>query len=459
MTDPSYDPASETVEPTRVGPVHYPDSPPAPPAALAPGPSAWPPPNAPAASPMPPPPVPPVTGDPAFGSYPPPLPSAPVAGPEHPGLPPVPPPPGARRGFGARSALWGGLAGAVVGGLVAGGVVLAIDTDEPADSSSDRAASVIPAAEGGDMDIRAVLDAVQPSVVTIEVGGRTAGGVFGSAGSGVVISDDGLILTNAHVIEAAGDISVRFFDGETASATLVGSFPDDDVALVQVDDASDLVPAVLGESSDLQVGDEVVAIGNALDLTGQPTVTRGIVSALGRSIDGQGITLENLIQTDAAINPGNSGGPLVAADGTVVGINTAIIDGSQNIGFAIAIDAIEPLIDDIRDGNAEITPNTAFLGVSTADLADVDTAVLDRFGVSADDEGVFVVEVVPGSAAAAAGLQEGDVIVAIDGTDIGTSLDVRDAVRDREPGDQIELEVRRGSSTEQFTAELGSITD
>jgi putative serine protease PepD len=354
--------------------------------------------------------------------------------------------------------VWGGIAGAVVGGLVATGVAVALDDDAPS-ATVNRPASVIPAADGAEMDIRAVLDVVQPSVVTIEVGGRQGGGVFGSAGSGVIISDDGLILTNAHVIQSAGEITVRFFDGETAEATLVGSFPDDDVALVQAEGVSDLVPATLGESSELQVGDEVVAIGNALDLTGQPTVTRGIVSALGREIDGQGVTLQDLIQTDAAINPGNSGGPLVAADGTVVGINTAIIDGSQNIGFAIAIDAIEPLIDDIREGNAEITPDTPFLGVSTADISDVAAAVLERFGVDADAEGAFVVEVVPGSGAADAGLQEGDLIVAIDGESISTSAEVRDGVRGHEPGDEVELRIERDGEAQTLTAELGAITD
>jgi putative serine protease PepD len=344
-----------------------------------------------------------------------------------------------------------------VGGLVAAGVAVALDDDpEPA---ADRQASVIPTAEGGEMDIRGVLDAVQPSVVTIEVDGANGSGVFGSAGSGVVISDDGLVLTNAHVIAGARTITVRFFDGETSEAELVGSFPGDDVALVQVADRDALVPATLGDSADLQVGDEVVAIGNALDLTGQPTVTRGIVSALDREIDGQGVSLEHLIQTDAAINPGNSGGPLVAADGTVVGINTAIIDGSQNIGFAIAIDAIEPLIDDIREGNAEITPDTAFLGVSTADLADVAPGVLDRFGLDAGDEGAFVVEVVPGSAAADAGLEAGDLIRAIDGEDVQSSAQVRDTIRGHQPGDEIALEVVRDGETEQLTAELRGITD
>jgi len=202
-----------------------------------------------------------------------------------------------------------------------------------------------------------------------------------------------------------------------------------------------------------------VAIGNALDLTGQPTVTRGIVSALDRSIDGQGVSLEDLIQTDAAINPGNSGGPLVAADGTIVGVNTAIIDGSQNIGFSIAINALKPLIEDIRAGNGEITPDTAFLGVSSADVAQVDEAVLERFGVDADAEGAFVLEVRPGTPAEDAGLEPGDLIVSIDDEAVSGSEEVRDAVRSHEPGDEVEIEVERDGETQTVTAELGSITD
>jgi len=343
----------------------------------------------------------------------------------------------------------------VVGALVAALVVVALDDD--ADTAARRPASVIPSA-GEAMDIRAVLDTVQASVVTIEVGGGVAAGPFEGAGSGVVISDDGLVLTNAHVINGAADITVQSFTGAQTGATLVGSFPDDDVALVRVDDAKGLEPAVLGDSSALEVGDEVVAIGNALDLTGQPTVTRGIVSALDRAIEGGGVQLSNLIQTDAAINPGNSGGPLVAADGTVVGINTAIISDAQNVGFAIAIDAIEPLIDDLEAGNGEITADTGFLGVQTVDLDAVAPEVLTRLGIELD-EGAFVTAVSEGTAAAAAGLAEGDVIVAIDGQDVSSSAEVRDAVRARTAGDRVTVTVVRDGAEQELTATLGAITD
>jgi S1-C subfamily serine protease len=372
--------------------------------------------------------------------------------------PSAPDPSASGRARPGRTALLAGVVGAVVGALVSGGLVLALD-DDPAPAASGVEAR--PAAQigtGEPMDIRALLDTVQPSVVSIEVNGSSGNGIFQSAGSGVVISDDGLVLTNAHVISGATSITVRFFDGSTSAADLVGSFPDDDVALVRVVDTDGLVPATLGSSADLQVGDDVVAIGNALDLTGQPTVTQGIVSALDRQIDGGGTSLDDLIQTDAAINPGNSGGALVASDGTVVGIPTAIIGDAQNIGFAIEIDAVKPLIDDIRAGRGEVTPDTAFLGVSTVDLADVDPAVRERFGIdTGTDAGALVQDVTPGTAAADAGLEIGDVIVAIDGDDVSTSADVRDAIRAHEPGDEIAITVERQGDDQDLGAQLGAI--
>jgi S1-C subfamily serine protease len=307
------------------------------------------------------------------------------------------------------------------------------------------------------MDVHAVLDAVEESVVTIEIRGATTTQEFQAAGTGVVIDDTGIVLTNAHVVEGAQTMTIRFFDGTTSSASLIGSFPADDVALVQLDETDDLSPATLGVSDDLEVGDPVLAIGNALDLTGQPTVTQGIVSALDRSIDGGGEHLDGLIQTDAAINPGNSGGPLVAADGSVVGINTAIISEAQNLGFAIAIDTLKPLIEDIKNGNGEVTADTAFLGVSTTDVADVTPGALDEFGIDPDATGGVVVEVVLGSAAERGGLREGDLITAVDGDPVRSSDDVRSAIRARDPGDTVTITIQRAGETQDLEVTLGSI--
>jgi S1-C subfamily serine protease len=442
MADVPTTPPQPGDQPTLAGPIQYPVAPPAPLVPPTDEPTA-PFPTWSSPGPVTPPPVPPVTGEHRFAPPTPPTAPTPAATPSG----------GTRR----RGVVLPAVVGAVVGAVVAAGTVVAFD-DDP-EQVVDRPAAVIPTSADGAMDIREVLDVVQPSVVTIEVNGRSSQGVFGSAGSGIVIDEEGLVLTNAHVIADAQSITVRFFDGSTAEAELVGSFPDDDVALVQVEETEGLVAAELGDSDGLQVGDEVVAIGNALDLSGQPTVTRGIVSALERQIDGQGVSLDDLIQTDAAINPGNSGGPLVAADGTVVGVNTAIIDGSQNIGFSIAINSLKPLIEDIRAGNGEITPNTAFLGVSSADVGQVDEAVLEQFGVDADAEGAFVLVVSPGTPAQEAGLEEGDLIVAIDGEAVAGSEEVRDAIRSNEPGDEVEIELQRDGEALTITAELGSITD
>jgi putative serine protease PepD len=208
------------------------------------------------------------------------------------------------------------------------------------------------------------------------------------------------------------------------------------------------------------VGEPVIAIGNALNLGGKPSVTQGIVSAKDRSIDddagpsGEQVSLDNLIQTDAAINPGNSGGPLVDAAGEVVGINTAIIADSQNIGFAIAIDPAKDLITNLRKGEGDITPDTAFLGVQTVDLDGVEEAVRTQLGIVAD-EGAFVAEVTPRSAAAKAGLKDGDVIVAIDGKAVTSSTQVANEVRKHEPGDEVELRIERDGKQRTITAKLG----
>ncbi len=308
------------------------------------------------------------------------------------------------------------------------------------------------------LDIQGVLAKVQPSVVTIETGQSTFRGLFEGAGSGLVVSDDGMILTNSHVISGADTIEVTFFDGTVAPAELVGSFPDDDIALIQAESVVGTVPAELGVAADLRVGDEVVAIGNALNLGGSPSVTLGIVSATDRTIDAGLISLDDLIQTDAAINPGNSGGPLVDALGRVVGINTAIIDDAQNIGFAISIDAVKPLIDELVAGGGSLTPDTAFLGVTTQRVGTVDASILEQFAVDTA-EGAFVEDIIVDSAADRAGLARGDVIVAIDGESVVESEDVARAVRARRPGEVIELTFVRGGTEQMTQVTLGARGD
>ncbi len=346
------------------------------------------------------------------------------------------------------------LVAAVVGALAALGFAALVD-DDGGDGQRIVARPPVSTPEGV-MDIQAILDQVEESVVTIETNVTAQGGVFSGAGSGIVLSPDGLVLTNAHVISQSDGITVRMFDGAEHDAALVGSEPASDIAIIKVEGVDDLNPAELGESAALLVGEPVIAIGNALNLGGEPSVTTGIVSAVNRSIDSPEGRLSDLIQTDAAINPGNSGGPLVDSSGAVVGVNTAIIENSQNIGFAIAIDAAKPILDRIQDGEGEITPDTPRLGVNTIPVDTVDDAVREQLDIQSDD-GAFVVEVVPDSGADAAGIEQGDVILSVDGEDITSNEQLGEIVRGHEPGDTIEIVVEREGEEQTFTAEIGRL--
>lgn len=227
-----------------------------------------------------------------------------------------------------------------------------------------------------------------------------------SLGSGFIISDDGYILTNNHVVDKATDIKVALADGRSFEAKLVGKAPEIDIALIKVN-ATGLPAVALGDSEVLDVGDWVVAIGNPFGLS--HTVTAGIVSAKGRVI-GIG-PYDNLIQTDAAINPGNSGGPLFNIRGEVVGINTVIIASGQNLGFAIPISMVKELLPSIREKGR---PDMGWLGVSAQAIT---PQLAEAFGLS-EPIGAVVTTVDKGSPAHKAGLQRGDVITELDGKKI-----------------------------------------
>ncbi|MGD9704298.1 MAG: S1C family serine protease [Acidimicrobiia bacterium] len=297
----------------------------------------------------------------------------------------------------------------------------------------------------GRQDVSALVASVLPSVVsiTVQMSGQRG------AGTGFVIGASGEIATNAHVVADATSIDVTFSDGTDRKAEVVGVDRTDDLAVIRVD-ATGLAALPLGASADLRMGEPVVAIGNALDLTGGPTATEGIVSALDRTIDtNDGEHLTHLIQTDAAINPGNSGGPLLTLDGRVVGINSAGATDAQNIGFAIAIDTAKPIIDQLQQGKA-ITK--AFLGVSTTP---VDETVARRYGLAVD-HGLLVLDVTGGSAAEAAGLQPGDVIVSANGTTTDTGDALGEVIRSTGAGNELQIEVQRGETTTALTTTLSS---
>ena len=266
---------------------------------------------------------------------------------------PTPPPPAAPRAPRQRprwaipaalavTALLAGTAGgAVVAGFDDGGNVTNVTA--PASNGPLRASATL---GGKALDVAGVVAAVEPGVVTVHTLVQSAQGQGSAAGTGMVLTADGEVLTNAHVVEGAESITVTLAgESQARDATLVGADPDADVALLKINDASGLKTVELGDSDSLQVGDDVVAVGNALNLRGGPTVTRGIVSALGRSLEGSSLT--GLIQTDASISSGNSGGPLVNAAGQVIGINTAVATGgngssAENIGFVIPIEPGPP---------------------------------------------------------------------------------------------------------------------
>ena len=254
--------------------------------------------------------------------------------------------------------------------------------------------------------VMAVVDRVAPSVVRVSDGR--------GAGSGLVIAQDGYVLTNCHVVERADRARVGLADGRAVEGSVVGRDPSTDLAVLRLT-ADGLTAAELGDSDALRVGQLVIAIGNPLGF--QSTVTTGVVSALGRSLNGRdGRLIENVIQTDAALNPGSSGGPLVDTRARVVGINTAVIAAAQGICFAVpsnTASAVAAAL--IRDGHVR----RAYLGVSAAPTP-IGRALAARLGLAASD-GVRIIEVTPGTPAARAGLQPGDILVFLDGVAV-TSL-------------------------------------
>ncbi len=322
----------------------------------------------------------------------------------------------------------------------------------------------VPAGAGLDTAIRDVAKRVKPAVVQITNQQvqidqfNQPQSVPAGVGSGVIYDSQGHILTNAHVVSGAQNLQVSLTDGRSFAAKLAGADPLTDLAVVKID-APDLPVAQLGDSSDLQVGDWVVAIGNALALSGGPTVSVGVVGALGRTVQepsgtgGPGPFLFDAIQTDAAINPGNSGGPLCDLQGRVIGINTLVAGQAepgvqaQGIGFAIAIARARPIADQLVANGRVVHP---FLGISYTQLT---PSIASQLGVKATN-GVVVNQVSGGSPAAAAGIRARDVITAIEGTALKDESALARLINDHKPGDTITIDVARGGQTIKVQAKL-----
>jgi S1-C subfamily serine protease len=311
-------------------------------------------------------------------------------------------------------------------------------------------------ARGQEAVVQVVRD-VLPSVVNVVADSPEGQG----EGTGFVVRSDGIIVTNFHVVEGATKVTVLSSAEEPVryDARVIGGDSEADLAVLQVD-ATDLPTVAMGRSSDLQLGQQVVALGYALGLAGGPSVTTGIVSSLTRRITVQDSRCSectngervytDVIQTDAAINPGNSGGPLVNMAGQVVGINSAGADQAENIGFAIQIDSVKPTIFQAAENPSQ---PVAFMGISSADASD--PSVQFEFNPQVNS-GAVIVDVVSGGPAEQAGIQIGDVVVQFDGQAVDSAERLGELIREHRPGDQVEVGVvHSDGSRDTLTVTLG----
>ncbi len=313
--------------------------------------------------------------------------------------------------------------------------------------------------------VSSVAERVSPSVVSIVIEKAATGSSFwGSdvqqgAGSGIIVSADGYILTNKHVVKGASTVEVVLADGTSyTDVKVVGSDPMNDVAFLKISDVKDLPVAELGDSTTITIGQHVIAIGNSLGQY-QNTVTSGIISGKGRPLsasDGESIeSLTDLLQTDAAINPGNSGGPLLNSAGQVIGINTAIAEDAEGIGFAIPINAVKGSLKGVLAGKQV---ERSYLGVR---YVAIDAAVAKRYKlpvktgayVHSDDSSPAVVADSP---ADKAGLKDGDIIVKINDIAVGARGGVASLIAEYAPGDVVELTISRGGAERVIKVTLGT---
>jgi S1-C subfamily serine protease len=320
----------------------------------------------------------------------------------------------------------------------------------------------------GGIDVRSIASRVAPAVVDINTtltSFSMPGAAGRAAGTGIILTSSGEVLTNNHVIQNASTIRVTVDSGSTYTAEVLGVDPTHDVALLQLQGASDLPTATLADSSSLMIGEEVVAMGNALGRGGAPSVTAGTITGLDRSIIarsdiGGGEHLQNLIQTDASISPGDSGGPLVNADGQVVGMITAGANvhtsTSTNVAFAIPADDAISVVDQVRSGNEGpnvIIGEAGYLGIEVAPL---DPGTAARLGLGSDANGVLVAGTLANGPAEQAGIATGSVITAVDGQKISSADQLGSALHQHAPGEQVQITWVDGSGSHTATVRLTS---
>lgn len=341
------------------------------------------------------------------------------------------------------------------GGVIGSGVTYFVTGKNVSDNSSGNTVTVDPVSFATDstaLSAAEIYQKVAPAVVMVSTKTiQTVNGWFQQEaegmGSGFIINTDGYILTNYHVIEGATEVTVTLSDGQEVTASVVNYDSDQDVAMIKINEDVE-VPGVveLGDSDALQPGEEVLAIGNPLSKELSSTLTKGIVSALNRSIETQTGVSTNLIQTDTAINSGNSGGPLINTKGEVIGINTLkASDGAEGIGFAIPINDVKVKID-------SLSKPILNLGVS---IRVIDESMAKQLNM---EEGLYIVEVNEFSPAEKAGLKGGDLIVKADGKRIKTFEELQEIKNSKEEGDSINIEFIRDGKTQNATITLSSTT-
>jgi putative serine protease PepD len=341
-----------------------------------------------------------------------------------------------------------GLFGGIIGTYIAQDTNL-VDLQSNDSSSQITSAPIVVSSDENELTesaIAKVAARLANSVVTISTTVEEDFGGGRGVGTGVVLTSDGQILTNAHVVEDASEVVVRFA-GETEPrvAKILASDLGNDLALLKID-ATGLVAATFAKPGSVQIGDAVIAIGYALALDGGPTVTSGIVSALKRTIETDSGALNSLIQTDAAISSGNSGGPLVNLKGEVVGINTAVARGdstsaANNIGFSISVDEVLIVVEQLRKQASGVVRDDGFLGVGLAARED-------------GGQGAIITDVQAGSPADKAGILIDDVVLAVDGEPIDGQAGLVAAIRDAEPGQTVKIEILRDGKRLTFEATL-----
>ncbi len=376
----------------------------------------------------------------------------------------------------------------ILGGIIGGGLVLGIVPNLPSEQHKTEAVSDTKQVQSSNFtstplkntsSVADMVEDLEPAIVGVSNYQASQSSQFGldggsssetesGTGSGVIFKKDGekaYIITNNHVIEGANKLSVTLYNGKTETAKLVGKDAISDLAVLEISSSNVKKAASFGDSSKLRIADKVIAIGNPLGQQFSGTVTQGVISGLNRTVDAdtsQGTVEMNVIQTDAAINPGNSGGPLINSSGQVIGINSMKVseNGVESLGFAIPSNDVEPIVDQLLAKGKVERP---FLGVQMIDMSQVpETYQENTLGLFGDQlsKGVYVKEVQSGSPAAKAGIKSNDVIVQLNGKDVGSSADIRQILYNQlKIGDKTTVQVLRSGSKKTLNVTLTKQTE